>query len=355
VAFGLAGREAGADEAVPTKQRCRRNTDPASRVSALLKRIAALLLSMTGFGEAHRQQEGLAVSVEVRAINSRYFKLSVRCTEGYSGLEPRLEAAIRRNVRRGTIQLNLRVERARSPDDYRMNLGVLAGYRRQLAQWLEENNEASGARRGHAASGDSGLVDGDEARVPLWALLALPGVVEEAPARNADLEAEWPLIDETLQSAIEMLAQMRREEGRAMADDLRANCGAILENLEQVATRAPLVVDEYRQRLTERVGRALADFEVAIEPAELAREISLFAERSDISEEIVRLRSHVEQFDQTLDAEESTGRKLEFLTQEMFRETNTIGSKANDVEIARNVIEIKSAIERLREMVQNVE
>src|SRR5262249_25266571 len=134
-----------------------------------------------------------------------------------------------------------------------------------------------------------------------------------------------------------------------------ANARTIAAELAQIEARAPLVVEAYRGRLTERLNKLLAEVGSRIEPADVVREVGVFAERSDISEEIVRLKSHLEQFDGILAADESQGRKLEFLTQEMFRETNTIGSKANDAEIARHVIEIKTAIERMREMIQNVE
>ena len=154
---------------------------------------------------------------------------------------------------------------------------------------------------------------------------------------------------------MENLAQMRAEEGRAMAADLKVNCRAAAASLEQIEQRAPLVVDAYRTRFEERLKRILAEYEVALDPADLIKEVGLFAERSDISEEIVRLRSHLDQFATTMGLPESAGLKLEFLTQEMVRETNTIGSKANDVEIARHVIEIKTAIERIREMIQNIE
>jgi uncharacterized protein (TIGR00255 family) len=151
------------------------------------------------------------------------------------------------------------------------------------------------------------------------------------------------------------LSHMREEEGRAMATDLAANCRAIAGELDAIAERAPLMVETYRNRLEERLKKLLAEQSVTLEPADLIREVSIFAERSDISEEIVRLRSHLEQFDAIMGLAESSGRKLEFLIQEMFREVNTIGSKSTDVEIARHVIEIKTAIERLREMIQNVE
>ena len=125
--------------------------------------------------------------------------------------------------------------------------------------------------------------------------------------------------------------------------------------LDRIERRAPAVVEDYRTKLSDRLKRALADAQVPLDPADLIKEVGLFADRSDISEEIVRLRSHLDQFQATMKLPESAGRKLDFLTQEMFRETNTIGSKANDVEIAREVIEIKTAVERIREMIQNVE
>ena len=170
-----------------------------------------------------------------------------------------------------------------------------------------------------------------------------------------DVERDWPLVRETLAEAIGKMSLMRVDEGRAMAADLAANCRLLSTALDAIEARAPLVADSYRVRLSERLSKTLAEYEISLQPADLIRELSIYAERSDISEEIVRLRSHLEQFAATLELEESSGRKLEFLTQEMFRETNTIGSKANDVDIARQVIEIKAAIERIREMIQNVE
>ena len=148
---------------------------------------------------------------------------------------------------------------------------------------------------------------------------------------------------------------MRTQEGEAMAADLRANREQIATELTEIERRAPLVAEAYRTRLTDRLQKTLEQYQISLDPADLIKEISIFAERSDISEETVRLRSHLEQFNELLTAQESSGRKLEFLTQEMFRETNTIGSKANDVDISRHVIEIKAAIERIREMIQNVE
>lgn len=294
-----------------------------------------MLRSMTGFGEAHCQRDGLSVAVEIRTINNRYFKLALRTSEGYSALEPLIEELVRQRIRRGTIQVTLRVDRARTADDYRINLAVLAGYRKQLDSIRQEWN-----------------LDGG---VPLETLLLLPGVVEERTGQATHARDDWPVIRQAIELAMEHLEHMRAEEGRAMAADLLANAQAVGQSLERIAARAPLVIEGYRVRLEERIRKALEDYQITLDPSDLLREVSLFTERSDISEEVVRLRSHLEQFAGFVQSPESCGRKLEFLTQEMFREANTIGSKANDVEIAREVIQIKTALERIREMIQNIE
>ncbi|MBN1910219.1 MAG: YicC family protein [Pirellulales bacterium] len=290
---------------------------------------------MTGFGEARLQRDGLAVAVELRSINSRYLKISVRCGEGFGALEPQVETRLREKFHRGTIQVNVRIDRAHAADDYQVDIDVLDAYRQALSGWCRKA--------------------GVEEEVLLSGLLALPGVIREGGGSTQAAGEAWPVLEEALDEAVEKLTQMRAEEGAAMETDLRANCQAARECVDRIETRAPQVVDDYRARLKERLGRVLAEYEVSLEPADLIKEVGLFAERSDISEEIVRLRSHFDQFESICSLTESNGRKLEFLTQEMFRETNTIGSKANDVEIAREVIEIKAAVERMREMIQNVE
>lgn len=290
---------------------------------------------MTGFGEAHYQANGLAVAVEVRTINNRYFKFSMRSGEGYTALESQMETAVREHIKRGTVQINLRVDRQSSPEDFSINAAVLDSYRQQI-QNLQTRWKAP-----HA--------------VPIENLLLLPGVVNEKRSDPEVAEADWPVIERTLREALDNLSKMRREEGRAMTDDLVVNCRAIETELKQVAERAPQAVDTYRIRLDERVRKALEEHQVALNPADLVREVAIYAERSDISEEIVRLDSHLKQFGEIMAQEDGAGRKLEFLTQEMLREVNTIGSKSTDVEIARRVIEMKTSIERLREMIQNVE
>lgn len=295
-----------------------------------------MLLSMTGHGEAQRQADGLSIAVEIRTVNNRYFKLNLRVTDGYLALETHVEAAIRQQIRRGTVQMNLQIGREHTADDYRINTAVLAGYVKQLEM----------------AFGSVAVGQGGGSLAPL---LSLPGVVEEPGAALAAVETQWPAVERVVREALGRLAKMREGEGRAMAADLAANARAIAAQLALVEARAPLVVAGYRARLTEKLNKLLAEVGGRIEPADVVREVGVFAERGDISEEIVRLKSHLEQLDAVLATDESQGRKLDFLVQEMFRETNTIGSKANDAEIARHVIEMKTAIERMREMIQNVE
>jgi uncharacterized protein (TIGR00255 family) len=293
---------------------------------------------MTGFGESRCQQDGLAVMVEIRAINNRYLKLSVRTPDGYAALEPLVENEIRAGIHRGTVQVNLRIDRRHAPEDYRINVDVLERYQQQLVLLLRKWNPL------------------DATHVPsLEALLPLPGVVDDAAAESVDALADWPLVQASVQAALENLGRMRTEEGRAMAVDLTANCRSVLACLDQIERRAPVVVKEYQARLLDRLHRTLAQLDVVLQPADVIKEVGLFTDRSDISEEVVRLRSHIEQFQSSLELPESSGRKLDFLTQEMFREANTIGSKGNDVEIAKHVIEIKTAVERIREMIQNIE
>ncbi len=289
---------------------------------------------MTGFGEARSQSGGMAIAVEVRTINSRHFKLSFRSSEGYAALEPDVEVLTREAVRRGTVQLNLRVDRRSSVDDYRINTEVIENYRRQLQQFTGSDWNAA-----------------DDLRL----LLSLPGAVDEKLRGDYDPREDWPAIEPVVREALAALAKMRGEEGVALAADLAHNGRQISELLDAISRRSPEVTQSYQTRLTGRVQQALSELNVTVEPADLLREIALFADRSDISEEIVRLRSHLQQYEAALLMAESSGRKLEFIAQEMGREINTIGSKANDAEISRLVVDIKTALERIREQIQNVE
>jgi uncharacterized protein (TIGR00255 family) len=291
---------------------------------------------MTGFGEARGQAAGLSVYIEVRTINNRHFKLGYRASDGYASLEPDVEAVVRQSMRRGTVQVNLRIERESSAENYRVNAAVVESYRAQIA----------------AINGLS--VDGAD-KVSLETLLQLPGSIDEQSRAIVEPRDDWPTIEPVLKAALEAVNKMRIDEGKALLADLLANGQLVEQYLDKVAERAPAVADSYRERLGQRVNKALSELNVTLDPTDLVREVSLFVDRSDVSEETVRLRSHLQQYAEALMLEESSGRKLEFIVQEMGREVNTIGSKANDAEISRYVVEIKSALERIREQIQNVE
>jgi uncharacterized protein (TIGR00255 family) len=293
---------------------------------------------MTGFGEALLERDSLAVRVELRSVNNRFFKMSIRSSDGYGSLESKIEKRLKEILRRGSVSVQLRVTRARTADDFGLNIEALSGFRKSLLAWAERDGVA--------------LCDEN---FPFNALIRLPGVVDDSSREEIDLEADWPLIEEAFEAALENIQQMRLEEGAAMAKDLLANVKIAGEHLTKIELRAPEIVQQYRAKLLERVQRNIADVNIQVEPRDVIKEVGLFADRADISEEIVRLRNHLEQFEKDINSKTSEGKKLDFLTQEMFRETNTIGSKANDYEVTGQVIEIKAAVERIREMVQNIE
>jgi uncharacterized protein (TIGR00255 family) len=288
---------------------------------------------MTGFGEARLQDDRWSVVVEVRTVNNRHLKLNVKATEPYNALEADLDRLVRETVRRGTVNLQIRVERPRRAEDYRINPVALLSYRDQIA-----------------------ALEGSDGTMPaLGALLALPGVVDERKPASQDPHEDWPALSGVVAEALKKLQTARAEEGRAMAGELMALGKSISDQLAMIAARGPVVVESYHKRLAERVRSLVQGQGVPVDPKDLIREVAIMAERADISEEIVRLRAHLAQYLDVIHEPESSGRKLEFVVQEMGRETNTIGSKANDVEISRGVVEIKGLLERVRELIQNVE
>ncbi|MGC8643638.1 MAG: YicC/YloC family endoribonuclease [Isosphaeraceae bacterium] len=295
-----------------------------------------MLLSMTGFGDARYQDQRWSIQVEVRTVNNRHLKMSARISEPYAALETELERLVREKVRRGAVQINLRIDRPRRAEDYRLNTVALASYRDQIRQ-LDPD--------GPSAHND----------LNLGALLALPGVVEELRPADSDSHEDWPEIARVVGEALERLETARAQEGRVMAEELQALGRSIDDYLGVIAARGPLVVQSYQSRLVERVSALVQDQGVTVEPKDLIREVAILADRCDISEEIVRMRAHLLQYQQILGERESAGRKLEFVVQEMAREVNTIGSKASDVEISHNVVEIKGLLEKIRELIQNVE
>jgi uncharacterized protein (TIGR00255 family) len=290
---------------------------------------------MTGYGEARGTVAGVHVQAELRSVNNRHFKLTLRCPDAWIRFEPDLERVLREQISRGTVTLLLRGQRGAEEASVRLNTNILVAYWKELA--------------------DAARLAGVPCPADLATVLTLPGVVEDAAFSEETVEQAGPQLEQLVRDALAKFGDFRSREGAAMTADLRSQCSTIATQIDCIAEVAPQVVAEYRAKLQQRVQEAVRQADVTVTPADLLREVALFTDRSDISEEIVRLRSHVDQVRQLLEAAQSQGRKLEFLCQEMFREANTIGSKSNHVGVAHAAVEIKTAIERMREVVQNVE
>jgi uncharacterized protein (TIGR00255 family) len=292
-----------------------------------------MISSMTGYGDAQHSTDGVGYAIEIRSLNNRYLKPSIKLPEHLQYLEGDVEKVLRSRIVRGSVNCSIRVRDTSAQAAYEINVAALQAYLDQLAK----------VRTGGAASIDLGTV------------LALPGVCQPPELDEAVREQQWAIIERLLNEALDKLIAMRQAEGQALREDLLRHIDAITADLEAVTARAPLVIEEYHKRLLSRVNELVGNAKLQLEAADLAKEVALFAERCDISEEIARLKSHMDQFRKACDGKQHAGRKLEFITQEMLREANTIASKSNDAAVARHVVEIKGHIDRLKEQVQNVE
>jgi uncharacterized protein (TIGR00255 family) len=293
-----------------------------------------MIVSMTGFGDAVAEKDGTHYAVEIRSLNNRYFKASVKLPDMVSGLEPELETLLREKLGRGSVTYILKMRSDSAEAAYKINTKALGAYIDQLRS---------------VTSGDGPL------KLDLGALLALPGVCQEPRDDTDELLRHGPTIRELTTKAITKLHGMRKREGEALFVDLMKNAKLIEGHLREIQRRAPLVIQEYHKRLLQRVNLLTQKAELNVDEQVLIKEVAVFAERADISEEIQRLTSHLAAFESACSDGEHPGRKLDFIAQEMLREANTIASKANDADIGRRVVDIKGAIDRLKEQVQNVE
>lgn len=291
--------------------------------------------SMTGFGQSRRMVGHYAFTVELRTVNSRHFKATIRVPELWTGLEADIEQRLRRRLSRGSVYFVLRAKAEAAGAAYEVNTAALERYIEQLEVVRPDQMDV-------------------DLSIDLGSLMQLPGVcvpLEGDEFRQKYGEALAEMVDEALAALVEM----RTQEGATIARDLLACCEAIRAGMTRIAQRAPDVLAEYHERLKRRVEELTASAKLQLDADTLAREVAVFAERCDIAEELSRLASHLEQFRTVLTKEGEPGRKLDFIAQEMLREANTISSKANDAEISRSVVEIKTAVDRIKEQVQNLE
>ncbi len=297
--------------------------------------------SMTGQGHATGESEFGRVSVELRTVNNRGFKCTQRLSDSLASFENRIEALTRSLIHRGTVHLSVYWRRPSSDNLPNIDTEVLKAYCMRLKEVQDSVGSAATS-------------------IDLSALMTLPGVIVASREDRQDSEPLWEFVREVITAAIDNLNQMRAIEGAHMAETLQEDCVQIGERLQVIARLAPRAVDVYRNRLETKIRRVLEERQMEVQTVDLLREVQIYADRSDVSEEITRLGSHLKMFLGVLSGDgasqrEPTGRKLDFVIQEMFRETNTIGSKAADAEVSAEVVEIKCAIERMRELVQNLE
>lgn len=294
-----------------------------------------MIHSMTGYAAVQRVRDGACYVLEVRSLNNKYLKLSIKVPEDLQFLESEMERIVRGRLARGSVALALRVRREAGGGAIPINAAALQRYAQELVAVRLPPDIATS--------------------MDLATLASLPGVCEVPPIDDVSRDQVLGLATELTNQALDVMVEMRRREGNTLRAELASCCNEIRERVGLVAARAPLVIDEYHERLKARVETLMKSSRLELESEGLMREVALYAERSDINEEVSRLRSHLDQFEELCEGGKPVGRTLEFLTQELLREANTIASKSGDAAIARSIVEVKGLIDRLREQVQNVE
>ena len=292
---------------------------------------------MTGFGEGSAEAGGVAATAELRSVNARHLDLKLRFPDALKARESEAQARLKDRFDRGRITAHVQLEGAGDDDTLpvRVDEEAAAAYAALL--------------RRLAAAADLG-----DAPVRLEHLLEFSDVLEHREEQEAPAgEDAWPAAGQALTEAIEHLRATRRREGESLCDDLRARTDAIAERLEQIEARSPERIAERRDTLRERLGELFDDERVAAD--RLESELAMTADKLDVTEECVRLRAHLGQFEDALADDEPTGRRLKFLTQELHREANTIGAKANDATLSHHAVAVKEEIEKIREQIRNVE
>jgi len=288
---------------------------------------------MTGYGRSETVCEGQKITVEMKSVNHRFLELSMRLPSVLFQLETELKKKISEKCKRGRIEINIRIE-GENADNSKINynMDTARGYYDILSK----------------IKGEFNLSD----EISLRTLTSFRDIFT-TPAETQLSPELISAVNTGLLEAVNVMIKMRQDEGAAMYKDMQVRLGLIKEIVATIKARAPQVVVEYQKRLADRIKELASGY--TLDDARLAQEVAIMADRSDITEEIVRLQSHIGQFDVLLQSDEAEGKKIDFLLQEMNREINTVGSKSNDLEIARQVIEAKSEMNKVREQAQNIE
>ncbi len=292
-----------------------------------------MIRSMTGFGRAQETIDGMSITVEMKSVNHRYFDFSSRVPRTYGFLEEKLKSYIQSHVSRGKLECYVQIETLEIEDCVvSVNHSLASGYIDALKELASKYNLT------------------DDITVTS---VAKYHDIFSVHKTEADEERIWNAVKTVADKALDSFVSMREREGAKLKDDILSRCDTILENVKFIEERSPQTVVEYNNKLLERMRNVLED--VQVDEQRLLTEAAIYSDKIAVAEETVRLRSHIEQMHEFMNSEIAIGRKTDFLIQEFNREANTIGSKAQDVEIARKVIDIKAEIEKIREQVQNIE
>lgn len=293
-----------------------------------------MLKSMTAYAKSEKTQEKLTVLLEIRSYNSRYLDIALRIPHGYLALEEKIKTLIVGKVARGRIEVNLQV-RDDSDEAYafEINTPKARAYYDNLVQLKDKFNINS--------------------EISIDLLVSGGGIIKPAEM-GLDMEACWPVFEDCINEALDNLIAMRKMEGDFLEADISVRLNGIEEDIDQIQKESSDLLSHYQQRLKDRIA-ALTKGIIEIDPDRIAQEAAFLADRSDISEEIVRVASHIKQFRTIMNSAEPAGRKLNFLMQELNREFNTMGSKTNNSNVSHIIVEVKSDLEKIREQLQNVE
>jgi len=292
---------------------------------------------MTGFGRAELKGEENTILVEIRSLNNKYLKINTKIPEPLTDFEERIGKLIKKEMFRGTVNLTLEYKTFEQEPKCFINKDVLKKYYSSVCETREEISSTQD--------------------VSLEKLISLPGVLEfKKDTGNGKVTDDlWLELEKSIKLAIDDLNQMKGAEGRNLQLEIEKWTNQISLLLDKIETKSANVVSGYRDRIHERISSLLEGTEIKIDKSDLYKEVAIFADRCDISEELGRLRSHLLLLNDVMENEAPTGRKLEFIVQEMFREANTIAAKANNADIIKDVIDVKTEIERTKEQVFNVE
>lgn len=292
-----------------------------------------MIKSMTGYGRVVALLDGRNIAVEAKSVNHRFLEISLRTPSALFPLEMEYKKKIGERFKRGRIDVSIRLEgEGADTSKVNLNLEIAHNYFDVLSRLQAEFHL--------------------QEPITLKSLTVFRDIF--TPPSETELSPDFlSQVEKTLQEALSMLVNMRQDEGMALYSDMQMRLKVITEIMETIRLRAPQVVLEYQKRLADRIKELTAGY--ALDDARLAQEVAIMADRCDITEELVRMQSHISQFEALLQSEDAEGKKIDFLLQEMNREINTIGSKSNNAEIARQVIEAKSELGKLREQAQNIE